>query len=93
MNEPDRLRQILEDDINGSHSVIWSRDELMNLGKLQILGHTRQMEPYFDKKNNALYIDTSAYTGNELSAAVVEKNKVVEIISVPTFDDDIGIIY
>jgi hypothetical protein len=41
------------------------------------------------KENNTAYIDTSVYTGNKLSAVIVEKNKILEIISIPTYTEDI----
>ena len=89
LDEPAKLNSFLIDELNSMHGVIWSRDVLINLGKLQIVGHTRYKEIYFHKKSNALYIDTSAYSGNKLSAVVIEKNDIVDKFSVPTIEEDI----
>jgi serine/threonine protein phosphatase 1 len=85
-----RLNEIVNADISSAHSILWTRDELINIGKLQVVGHTRQHEVFHLKKNNVLYIDTSVYTGNKLSAAIVDKNQLIEIISVETYDDDLS---
>ena len=43
-----------------------------------------------NKSNNSVYIDTSAYTGNKLTAIVIDKNEIIDQISVQTFDIDIA---
>lgn len=88
-NNIDYLNEKLSADIEKSHGILWTRDSLMNIGKLQIVGHTRQAEPRFDDNSRTLYIDTSVYTGNKLSAAVIEKGEVLEIFSVPTYPEDL----
>jgi len=85
------IETILKADITSEHGVLWTRDKLLDLGKLQIVGHTRQEDITFDKTGNALYIDTSVYTGNKLSAVVIEENKMIDKFSVPTFNADIKI--
>lgn len=61
----------------------------MNLGKLQIIGHTNSTEPRYDKKSNSLYIDTGAFRGNRLSCAIVEQNEIIEILSIETKSRDL----
>jgi Calcineurin-like phosphoesterase len=85
----DNLDDVVDIDLANEHGILWTRDELINLGKLQIVGHTRMDKVTLDKVNNVAYIDTSAYTGNKLSAVIVEKNKILEIMSIPTIDKDI----
>ena len=85
-----KLNKVLTKDLSFEHSVIWSRDVLMNLGKLQIVGHTRQNEVYHDKKSNVLYIDTSPFSGNKLSAVIIEKSKLVDTLSVSTLENDLS---
>lgn len=87
--DPNSLKNLIESDIDCEHGVLWTRDKLLNLGKLQVVGHTRQPEVLYIKENNTAYIDTSVYTGNKLSAVIVEKNKILEIISIPTYTEDI----
>jgi serine/threonine protein phosphatase 1 len=85
----DQLEAIIDNSISSDHGILWTRDELINLGKLQVVGHTRMEEVFFNSESNTIYIDTSVYTGNKLSAAIVEDNKVVEIISKLTLEKDI----
>ena len=91
-NYPDNLNQlekIINNNLTSEHGILWNRDELVNIGKLQVVGHTRMGEVTFSDVSNAVYIDTSVYTGNKLSAVIVEDNKVIEIISKPTLGKDI----
>lgn len=85
----DLLKKVAYSDITSEHGILWTRDELVNIGKLQIVGHTRMNEISFKEFNNVVYIDTSAYSGNKLSAVIVEDNKIIESFSVPTFQVDI----
>jgi serine/threonine protein phosphatase 1 len=70
---------ILQRDLAEDRGIIWTRDELMDIGKLQIVGHSRKPEVIYKKKSNALFIDTSAFTGHGLSAVIIEEGKVLEI--------------
>jgi len=89
LDDMKKLKSIVESDLNSEHGILWTRDKLMNLGKLQIVGHTRVDEVYFDKKSNVLFVDTSAFAGNKLSAAIIDKCKVVETLSIETDSRDI----
>jgi serine/threonine protein phosphatase 1 len=84
------LNEILNNDLFDQNSIIWARGPLLNIGKLQVVGHTHRKEVHFDKESNALYIDTTAYGNNKLSAAIVEQNKLIEIIDQQTFIDDVN---
>ena len=81
--------KIIDKEIESEHGVMWNRDKLLDLGKLQVVGHTHNSEPIFDKKANALYIDTGAFRGNKLSAAIIEYSNIIEILSVNTVLKDI----
>lgn len=85
----DLLVPLIDNEHYNEHGVMWNRDKLLNIGKLQIVGHTHDLEPRFDKKSNSLYIDTGAFRGNKLSAAIVENNEVIEMISVNTINKDL----
>jgi len=85
-----KIKKLLEQELNSFHGVIWTRDELENLGKLQIVGHTIVKDLYHNKKSNALYIDTSAFAGNKLTAVIINNNKLVESIAVDTVPIDIA---
>ncbi len=84
------LKEILSNDLFNQNSIIWARGDLLNIGKLQVVGHTHRKEVFFDKVSNALYIDTTAFGNNKLSAVIVEKNKLVEIIDQKTNADDVN---
>jgi len=87
--ETEELDVLLKNELSSEHGVIWTRDELLNLGKLQVVGHTIYPEVTHNKASNALYIDTSAYAGNKLSGVIIDNNQLVEIYSVETFPEDI----
>jgi len=84
------LKEILSNDLFNQNSIIWVRGDLLNIGKLQVVGHTHRKEVFFDKVSNALYIDTTAFGNNKLSAAIVEQNKLIEIIDQKTNADDVN---
>ena len=84
---PDALN---EDNPDG---ILWRRGPLLNLGLLQVVGHTPTDDgkPYFDPDSRTLYIDTGAYQGKALSAARLnDHGQVLETISIPTKPSDIG---
>ena len=85
----DLLTPLIDNEHYSDHGVMWNRDKLLDLGKLQVVGHTHDTEPRFDKKANTLYIDTGAFRNNKLSCAIIEKSKVVEVISVKTIQRDL----
>jgi len=84
------IKKLLEQELNSIHGVIWARDELLNLGKLQIVGHTIVKELHYNKKSDALYIDTSAFAGNRLTAVIIDDSKLVDTVSVNTVPIDIA---
>jgi len=89
LNNSSSVENILRVDLDKTHGILWTRGELMNIGKLQIVGHTRREEVMFDMYSNVIYIDTSAYSGNKLSAVIIDNNKLLEVISVDTITKDI----
>ena len=86
----DFLQQFCLRHLNESTGIVWNRDPLLNLGKLQIVGHTRHVKVTYHEISNAVYVDTSVYSGNRLSAVIVEEGEVVDIISVETELADIS---
>ncbi len=88
-NNLEVLKPYIEQDYPEDHGVMWNRSKLLDLGKLQIVGHTKQKDVRYDKKANALYIDTGAYAGKMLSAVIIEQNKMIEKFSVKTNLNDL----
>ena len=86
----EQLKKVVNNNITSEHGILWTRDELVNLGKLQVVGHTRMNEVTLSESNNVIYIDTSVYTGNKLSAVIIEENRVIDILSVSTVGKDIN---
>lgn len=84
-----KLASMIEEDYMTDRGVLWTRDKLLNLGKLQIVGHTKHEEITRDANSNTLYIDTGACVGNKLSCVVVHRGEVVETISESTHLNDI----
>ncbi len=89
LENTEQINQVMRLNMMNEHGILWNRDSLMNLGKLQVVGHTRQREVNHHKINNVVYVDTSAYSGNKLSAVIVNNNNIEGIISVPTDKRDI----
>lgn len=90
LTKPDESEKIFREDLFDQNSIIWTRSELMNIGKLQIVGHTHRKEVYFDSASDTLYIDTTAYGNNKLTGVIVEKNNLVETIEQDTTTDDVN---
>ena len=63
---------------------------MLNIGKLQVVGHTHRKEVFFDRDANAIYIDTTAYGNNKLTAVIVEQNNLIETVDQKTCSDDIN---
>ncbi len=45
---------------------------------------------YHNKKSDTLYIDTSAFAGNKLTAVIIDDNKLIDSISLNTVQIDIA---
>ena len=71
-------------------SIIWARGELLNIGKLQVVGHTHRKEVLFDEVSNALYIDTTAYGNNKLTSVIVDQNRLIDTLEEKTVIDDVN---
>ncbi len=89
LKDIDKLDEEMRNSITSEHGILWTRDELMNLGKLQIVGHTRKQDVTYQKWNNVAYIDTSAYTCNKLSAVIIDEGEIIAKHAVPTNNKDI----
>ena len=95
-NFPDdvsNLEEIIKDNLNREEGILWTRDSLLNIGKLQIVGHTIKREITYVEKSNVVYIDTGAFLGNKLSAVIIEANKVIDRLEEVTHKADIKKVY
>jgi serine/threonine protein phosphatase 1 len=89
LSDTQKFTDLIQQDLNSERGILWTRDKLLNLGKLQIVGHTRFEDVYYDKESNAVYIDTAACSGNKLSAVIINENKIINTLSVTTDRTDI----
>jgi serine/threonine protein phosphatase 1 len=89
LSDKQKLVNIIENDLNSEHGILWTRDKLLNLGKLQVVGHTRFEEVYYDSESDAVYIDTAACSGNKLSAVIINENIIIDTLSIATDPMDI----
>jgi len=89
LKDIDKLDEEIRNSITSEYGILWTRDELLDLGKLQIVGHTRRQNVTYQKWNNVVYIDTSVYTSNKLSTVIVEEGGIIAKHSVPTNNKDI----
>ncbi|MCS7053827.1 MAG: metallophosphoesterase [Ignavibacterium sp.] len=80
LNDDKLLLQILNQSIETDYGILWCRERLLNIGKLQVVGHTRMSEPTYDSQSNSIYIDCGAVSGNKLVSVIIENGKVVEYI-------------
>jgi serine/threonine protein phosphatase 1 len=83
------LNPLVEETFEEEDGILWTRERLLNLGKLQLVGHTKQIEVKIDNKANAAYIDTGACAGSKLSCLIVVNSSIVEKISEKTHSKDI----
>jgi serine/threonine protein phosphatase 1 len=74
------LLDILRPSLDTDYGILWCRERLLNLGKLQVVGHTRMPEPKYDSQSNTIYIDCGAVSGNKLVAVIIENGKVFEYL-------------
>ena len=84
------LSPLEEDNPDG---ILWRRGPLLNLGLMQVVGHTPTADgkPRFDPDSLTLYVDTGAYQGKALSAVrLSDHGHLLETISVPTRYADIA---
>ncbi len=91
-NLPDDLSSlegIVKFNINREEGVLWNRSTLLDIGKLQVVGHTIKRDVVFSEKTNSICIDTGAFLGNKMTAVVVEKNKVIDVLEEVTQSKDI----
>ena len=83
------LDEIISSNLNSEGGILWARENLLNIGKLQVVGHSIKKEITYVEKSNVVYIDTGAFLGNKLSAVIIENNKVIEVLEERTHSSDI----
>ena len=83
------LEPMIIDDLRSDKGILWNRDSLLDLGKFQVVGHTKQSQITVVEESNSWYIDTGACVGNNLCAIIVHKNQFIESIEEKTQIKDI----
>lgn len=80
------------EDPNNPNGLLWNRKPLINIHKIQVIGHTPQWDgkPKYNPDSNSWNIDTGAYGGVCLTGIKFEENgKFLKTISIPTDKRDI----
>ncbi len=85
--------KFLTNEMEKDIGILWNRSLLYNMGKLQIVGHTRQVEVTKNERTNSLYIDTAASAGNRLSCVIIEEGNWVDTFSLKTDQQDLVMIW
>lgn len=80
LKDDPKLLEIFTPSLETDNGILWCREQLLNIGKLQIVGHTRMPEPKYDSQSNVIYIDCGAVSGNKLVAVIIENGKVFEYL-------------
>lgn len=77
--------------ISRSDSVLYNRKRLQALPRPQVVGHTiiKEGRPLFSSRENAWYIDTGAWLGQQLSALLFRESGRPQVITVPTLEQDL----
>ena len=79
-------------DLDRNDSIIWNRENIKNIDKIQVVGHTpiTNKLPLFDIKSNTWYIDTGACFEGYLSGIKLNlKGEIIDIFSIKTILKDI----
>lgn len=85
----DILNEVVTNNYRNDDGVLWARGKLLNIGKLQVVGHTKNKDVTFDEGSNVVYIDTGACVGNKLSAVIIHENKIIDTLEEKTQLNDI----
>lgn len=83
------LKELIIVERHSFEGVLWTRSPLLDIGKLQVIGHTPQFKILFKESSNSLYIDTGACNGRKLSAVIIEDNQKIDAFSVETQSTDL----
>jgi serine/threonine protein phosphatase 1 len=81
-------------DIRDPNGLLWNRKPLLNIGKVQVIGHTPRLNgnPEFISSSNSWNIDTGAYRNICLTGIKLrEDGKFLDFISVPTDKKDLDL--
>ncbi len=71
--------------------IVYTREKLKNIGKMQFVGHVLVGTPFYDKSKNIWYLDTGAGYKKKLSGVKVKSSgKVTDIISINVKKKDIS---
>ena len=93
LDNMEKFDKVITEELDTDDGILWTRNRLLDIGKLQIIGHTRKNEVEYNEENHTVYIDTSVYTNHKLSAVIVENNEIAEILSVRTESEDVSVKY
>lgn len=83
----DTIIPFSDSDPNG---LLWNRNSFINIGKLQVVGHTPIETPIYDRISNSINIDTGAYSSRFLTGIkLTSTGDIFEIVTEATDSRDI----
>jgi len=83
------LDSFIQNDLRSDRGILWTRDPLLNIGKLQVVGHTTKPDITLVEDSNSVYIDTGVFLGNKLSCVIIHENLIIETIEEKAHIDDV----
>jgi serine/threonine protein phosphatase 1 len=83
------MEKVIKKDFYNDRGILWNRDNLLNIGKLQVHGHTKQRDIMFDEDSFSVNIDTGACYGNKMSAVIISENKIIDSLEEKTHIEDL----
>jgi serine/threonine protein phosphatase 1 len=84
------MTKVAFENMDNEKGLLWNRTELLDIGKIQVVGHTPVPNFKFYKKQKAYYIDTGASNGNKLTALVSDGVDAIDVIFEKTDKMDIS---
>lgn len=76
--------------VENNLDLMFNRDSLQNIGKVQFLGHIVHKKPSFDESANAWYLDTGAGYGKKLTGVSVSpEGEILEFVKTKVDERDI----
>ncbi len=86
------LQKTAIENIDSENGLLWNRAKILNVGKIQIVGHTPVPDFRYYKESKVYYIDTGAATGNKLTAIVFNGESEADVLFEKTDNRDVNLL-
>lgn len=85
------LEKTAIENIDNDSGLLWNRAKILNVGKIQIVGHTPVPDFKYYKESQVYYIDTGAATGNKLTALIFTDEGEADVLFEKTDNRDVNL--